>query len=143
MTDDLVAFLKARLDEDEQVALAAAAGTWLHGTERSHLVDEVVYGQSPWGGHIQHVCNVELAGPQGLPSAAHIARHDPARVLAEVQAKRRIIGRFEETAPPYASSRQQEIHETLRDEVLEFLALPYASHPGYRAEWSPAEEVTS
>ncbi len=69
--------------------------------------------------------------------AAHITRHAPTRVLADVAAKRAIIARHQETAPPYADSRQQEIHETLRDEVLPFLTLPYAGHDGYRSEWAP------
>jgi len=66
-----------------------------------------------------------------------VERFDPARVLAECEAKRRIIGRWHETARPYSDSRQQEIHETLDEEVLPLLALPYADRPGYRDEWRP------
>ncbi len=70
----------------------------------------------------------------------------PARVLAECEAKRRIVERWQETAPTvpvwggsagWADSRTQEINETLAEEVLPFLALPYADHEGYRQEWRP------
>lgn len=79
MTDDLVAFLRARLDEDERVALdALPLGHW-----------EVR------GRHHVYKAN----GPPSLPPVAsyaigeaeHIARHDPARVLADVAAKRAIV----------------------------------------------------
>lgn len=106
--NDLVGFLKARLAEDEQVAREASIG----GSE---------WPNSPY----------ESAGPVVL----HSRRHDPARVLAEVAAKRAILARLAGTAPPYADSRQQEIHETLRDEVVPHLAAVHASHESYRPEW--------
>lgn len=48
---------------------------------------------------------------------------DRARVLAECEAKRRIV-EWDEV--------QLEEHPVLR-----FLALPYADHPDYREEWKP------
>lgn len=52
-----------------------------------------------------------------------------ARVLAECEAKRRIV----ESA---RSSRTFRC-EDWADEVLRLLALPYADHPDYRDEWRP------
>jgi hypothetical protein len=54
---------------------------------------------------------------------------DPARVLAECEAKRRIVERVTDVAwtGSYA----------VRDVVLGLLALPYAAHPDYRDEWRP------
>lgn len=84
MTDDLVAFLKARLDEDEQAAKAATSGRWmaLDGGVMA-LEDE------SWP-----VTSTETECERD--DRVHIARWDPARVLAEVQAKRRIIERHHE-----------------------------------------------
>ena len=48
---------------------------------------------------------------------------DPAHILAECAAKRRIVN------PVWWSEAG--------GQVLELLALPYADHPDYRAEWKP------
>jgi hypothetical protein len=68
--------------------------------------------------------------------ARHIARHDPARVLAEVEAKRRVI-----TAEQDRVLEEGPLPERMRGEietdVLRLLTLPYADHPDYREEWRP------
>ena len=65
----LVEFLKARLDEDERIAKA---------------------GSEP-GGPVWPNSDSETRTPQ----MEHARRHDPARVLAEVEAKRRILDEHE------------------------------------------------
>ncbi len=59
--------------------------------------------------------------------ATHIAHWDPVRVLAECDAKRRIVEQVEDVkwTGSYA----------VRDTVLRLLALSYAGHPDYREEW--------
>jgi fructoselysine-6-P-deglycase FrlB-like protein len=54
---------------------------------------------------------------------------DPAHLLAECEAKRRIV---EACADVLAYDA-----EALPQDVLRFLALPYADHPDYREEWKP------
>lgn len=113
--DALITFLRARLDEDERWARAAAAdvgATW-----------------NPSGGYPE-------TGPLLVTSAKdhervivdetadvvmHIARHDPARVLADVAAKRQIIELVIGAYAGYA--------------VLPLLALPFDGHPDYREDW--------
>jgi hypothetical protein len=139
VTDDLVAFLRARLDEDEQVA-EALRGVRFHAYEEG--------GDDGWA--------IE-SDPDGDPGAIvgeralaeHIARWDPARVLAEVTAKRRIISLFSHASPHSVMSGQAE-REDFRNgwqfamwDALPLLAVPYASHPDYRAEWAPTEEPAS
>ena len=51
-----------------------------------------------------------------------LARHDPARVLAECEAKRQIV---------------QNAQDPGDDLFVAILALPYADHPDYREEWRP------
>jgi hypothetical protein len=119
-------FLLARIAEDKRVATNAA------GAE----------GREEWS------TNVVGDGPAGPRSAEHIARHDPARVLAECSAKRGIVlacrdarpeTAFVGTHPPGmadfpATARGQHQLAAL---TLAFLALPYAGHPHYRPEWRP------
>src|ERR671914_158660 len=97
--NDLVAFLRARLDEDEQAARAAAAGN--PGSVATHWSAEQVDYCSSSGmlGKAWAVVPERVKGTAIAISPAevrprfvtHIARHDPARVLAEVEAKRRMI----------------------------------------------------
>ena len=82
--DDVIAFIEARLDEDEATAKAAAsvAGPdWWFDLADSYL-------KSPPGSFVADTMNApggdEAIGP-------FFARHDPARVLREVEAKRAIL----------------------------------------------------
>jgi hypothetical protein len=106
----LVAFLKARLDEDE-----AAAKAWL---------------------------------PFGNPDAAardHVARYDPGRVLAEVDAKREVIRLYEDTIATIEMLKSHgwqstSAHEVAAESYLNVIrahAAAYADHPDYRDEWRP------
>jgi len=106
----LADWLRACLDDDEACAAAASPGPWRPNAERDEVlaVDDIT------------VCDgFALSGRQLRATVEHIARHDPARVLVEVAAKRRIV----DDAP----------HATLR-----LLALPYTDRAGYREEWAPA-----
>jgi len=133
---DLVTFLRARADEDEAAAVAARdGGTW--GAAHDFVVDDL--------------CGV------GELAAAHIARHDPARVLREVEAKRRIVKLHEriwihpaadefndahlttEPMPVCASCRPEMQFRRAQSwpcRTLRTLALPYADHPDYQEGWA-------
>ena len=64
----------------------------------------------------------------------HIARHDPARVLAECEAKRRVVEMqwHHLGEDDYAWGMEE-----AKRQILAELALPYADHPDYREEWRP------
>lgn len=111
--DDLVEWLRLQLDEDEQLARAAA-------------------GPSPGGG--EWMMSDTGRHPGYTPEQAeHIALHDPARVLREVEAKRRLIGAHPELDRCTACAAG----ESGRCPNLRLLALPYSDRPGYREEWKP------
>lgn len=129
---ELVEWLTSVLDEDEKWA------TW--ASDRSPEWDIETAPQS-WG---EEFFPDIIAGGKPIfrtteyssTAGWHIVGHDPAAVLADIAAKRAIIARFTETAPPYASARQQEIHETLRDEVIGPLASAYAHRDGFDSSWA-------
>jgi hypothetical protein len=158
VTADLAEFLRARLDDVEQVARAATAGPWrVHDT---------------WlnvGGHTATVLSGEGNGTDlraWLPTwstepwdekrnvwndAEHIALHDPARVLRQVEAGRRIVDEHEHVpAAPWGSTEVTSVGcETCHDQggdvigkgwcaTVRALALPFADHPEYRPEWAPS-----
>ncbi len=104
--DDLVTWLRAQLDDDERVAREAVQ--WSEGA-------------------------AEWANP-GEPDWEHIARHGPARVLAEVDAKRRLLDYLVALEDKALDGNWWNLDT---DEPAKLLALPYADRPGYRDEWNP------
>jgi hypothetical protein len=73
---------------------------------------------------------------------AHVVRWNPARVLAEVEAKRRILDEHYpvDTGDRISCASCGEIHccpEPWPCLTACLLALPYADRPGYRPEWKP------
>ncbi|MET9909649.1 DUF6221 family protein [Streptomyces sp. NPDC006476] len=131
--DDLVEWLRAQLDEDERIA-RAAGGTWWAPPDLAGQV------------HDSGGVNIEAK----LRSfATHIAEHDPARVLREIDAKRRIIEEHKPAVPKARPNRErgclacttaQEWDATANEAnclTLRLLASPYKDRPGYREEWRP------
>jgi hypothetical protein len=138
MSAELMAFLRERLDEDEQIARAV--------DDRSAPWDGqwVTDGSDALRTFNGHVLFYGHNGPLKPGLVDHIARHDPARVLAEVEAKRRIL---DEIVP-----RMNEIDDHIHGEwgvgpidpstyeslgLLRLLAAPYADHRDYQPEWAP------
>lgn len=149
--DDLVQFLRARLDEDEAAArLAAEPESWMQLNRQSRPDWYVQFWADPDVAAV--VADPEssaypvVATPQGMEAddaearADHIARHDPARVLAEVDAKRQVLDRYENQAVLLANHMGGILTKHLVQElraVVQLLALPYASHPDYQPAWAP------
>jgi Family of unknown function (DUF6221) len=128
----LVEFLRARLDEDARCAAHATSfGRWQHRPG-----GDIV---SPEGKYL-----FLIAARAQEWNGGHIARHDPARVLADVAAKRQIVEMYENAIHAQHAgsvSRYNEIQDGAAVDVLgeglRLLALPYAEHPDYRQEWAP------
>lgn len=121
MTDDLVQWLGAQLDEDEAIAIRAAElGPWALGDSPDDDPKAVYQGE--YGSTL-----IECPRPA---DAAHVARHDPARVLRDIDAKRQLLDDLVRAAESVGS-------EWFGDRALHLLALPFADRPGYRDEWRP------
>lgn len=156
--DELVRWLGEQFDEDERIAREAGGLAWSRPEDpgdpaaiRDSERERVVYDEG-WPSEGQTV---------------HIAEWDPARVLREIDAKRRIVAAY---LPPggdphpglpctddvegdpdgvlYAAQHPAEKGACVRhleaskrllhhDYVLRLLALPYADRPGFREEWRP------
>jgi hypothetical protein len=145
----LTEFLLARIAEDEEVARAASPASWTQGVKRAG-------SPGRWHGIEAYSVLVDRSDrvfTEGAPLVAdspsvsdveHIARHDPARVLAECEAKRRIVamGQFSDS-PESAVDFWLEVGEGKTPpqpvgalvDVFRALALPYADHPDFREEW--------
>jgi hypothetical protein len=135
--DDLVQWLRAQLDEDERIARAASwtddANAWhaepspfgaRDGGQRWYVEDAMDDGV---------VSHVDPAASDNEGVARHIAEWDPARVLREINAKRKT---FDDCEGIIVGWHHEESKQFARD-VLCNLAEPYADRPGYREEWRP------
>jgi hypothetical protein len=128
---DLPTWLRAQLDEDERVAREALhpdavnPGSWTteHHNSETHSEPNRCHIAEDRAGRYWSVAHEVF-----IPNAEHMARHDPARVLVEVDAKRKIIDECEVIANLSPDSDTE-----LAKWVLRALALPYAD----RQEWKP------
>lgn len=111
----LVAFLSARLDEDWRIALAVTAESWGASDQLTQLKWDM------------------------LPGVAyrHAKRHDPARTLREIEAKRAILGRCVQQAAKEHDNAMEEDRTWVLWPVLFDLAAVWSDHPDYREEWKP------
>lgn len=119
-------FLTARYDEDEAVARAASPGPWHTNAERDEVlaVDDIVVAEG-----------FALSGPQTRATTQHIARHDPAYVLADIAAKRAIVKSWRD---PFGNwtAEQADAARAQKERTLILLAQPYAEHPDFDPAWS-------
>lgn len=177
---DLIEFLRDCLDEDAARAVKARdfdyaqCGVWEARGPYPAASGEADGVLRPRGNLRAEIGKDDIFVEAELPwdLIPHMARHDPARVLREVEAKRAIVDAYlppgedphpgmpctddaerdsngEIYAETYFSERGacvRHVEASKRllhhDYVLRLLALPYADHPGYKQDWAPKESGT-
>jgi hypothetical protein len=142
----LAEFLLARIAEDEDAAKGPLTQKWFAvGTE---FPDDDSHPSEMLRGYVDSQGLAVTEDGDG-PSVWHIARHDPARVLAECEAKRRIVelhGVCEADeldaliwAQGFDACRVCVSGGNVRAlypcPTLRVLALPYADRVDYQPEW--------
>ena len=113
-------FLLARIAEDEEVAQAATHQKIAGPSHGNWNVDSALLMAN---GMLERVDRL------------HIARHDPARVLAECEAKRQIVAIATEATRMVDSSPADHRAASDAESILRTLALSYVDHGDYREEW--------
>lgn len=138
MSDDLVAFIEARLDEDERTAQDAIVSMSDTGEWRAH--------------HTRGLSTVKergyflVASDFAAEAAEHAARHDPSRVLRDVGALRAVVEECKSTMEWCAEMRAEgRPHDAYARHVgsllgvLQTFAAVWREHPDFRPEWSPTD----
>jgi hypothetical protein len=110
MSGDLVAFLRARLNEDAERQTNPLTA-W-HSRDCASL---------PEPGQYSFECDCGV----------------PERLVAEVEAKRRILAEHALNGWVCDTCDNGEVEQVFPCPTLRLLALPYADHPDYREEWRP------
>jgi hypothetical protein len=136
--DELLAFWRARLDEDEAAAKEAAADYTLPWS--------VLPEPGSCGGYPGLVADAggKPVADLNCDDAAHIARHDPARALRDVAADRAILADYAATLNPaplrpgddYAAGLAEGNAASARFAALRRAAV-YSDHPEYKESWKP------
>lgn len=128
--DALLAFLRARYAERRALAEAASPAPWTFDVDEAEILaaDGIT------------VCEAfALSGNQLRATARHIAENDPNDVLDDLDAKLGILEHYERVCD-YGKTRHHEDYALATgalEAVLMRLAVPYKTHPDYRAGWRP------
>ncbi|MFF8406927.1 DUF6221 family protein [Streptomyces sp. NPDC015684] len=137
MTNDLVAFLRARLDESAQIARQAERATG----SADWRADWRQVAENRFDARIISAPDKPVFDGYGRIDAAEFAsRQDPARVLADIEADRALLAQYEAVAdmdtedaePEFAYGRAVGLGVAVC-----YRALKYANHTDYREEWRP------
>jgi hypothetical protein len=160
VSTDLVSWLRAQLDADAE---AARLSNTIDPAPWYEDVDYDSYTNQRQGTHgaglVYAADNVALWDREQsctlsmtAPTAVHVALHDPARVLADAEAKRRLIGNHQadgkgccRTCAHWTTDWvdghkvDRLAYEGVRAPclTLRLLGLPYADRPGYDESWRP------
>jgi hypothetical protein len=141
-THDLAAWLLERIGEDERRARGLRGPTWsIAASPPRAWGDDEVDTELLAGGKPIARFNDEYGG---YLNALHVEHWDPARALAECEAKRSIIWArhgalaIAEVSP--LDPRAQGVMAAF-DLALRRMALVYANRSGYREEWRPSVEA--
>lgn len=151
----IVEFLEARIAEDEAVAKAALHHPRTYNKATQDF-DQTGTDNGSW--HTSSFCDpydqrmvegvgitIYDEGGHTAEQAEHIARHDPARILREVAAKRAVMIAADD-ATSYdmtvegdrgVGSRNMIEDPYVGDVILRALACAYSDHPDFNEEWRP------
>lgn len=132
----VIAFVAARLDEEEQLARDAYGAPWDAAVGGMVHVSAAAIRDDKWQfGKLGYVASVEREADR-----QHIAYHDPARVLADVQAKRDLLHiashSFKAAAQPHQDPKLRTYYQGAANTLLFAIgriARQYNTHP----DWNP------
>ena len=129
-------FLRARLDEDEAVARACNGPAWssgdasvgeggLYSVDDGWAIAWFKIGTSNEADDgTRQLPRFPILRHSAYENSVHAARHDPARALREVEAKRALLESWESGQGDWRS--------------LHFLVAVYSDHPDYHPSWAVA-----
>jgi hypothetical protein len=146
----LAEFLEARYAEREAAAKEAAVDPV--GAMEAHFEAAALQHEQDWRLHPERETDYDHGQADALHWAATRIRermlplslHDPASVLADIEAKRRILADHRQRRDSIWCRVCDPATEDTDDSAayypcrtLRLLAAPFAAHPDYRQEWKP------
>lgn len=129
---DLVDFLRARLDEEAAIARTLGGEAWADTGMDVSLADdtsEIVASGRMYG---------DLFESLSADQRAHIARQDPARALAEIEAKRVLVDDYTKEAWVMEQGHRTgwtEGGQSVRKQLVRAWAASHRDHPDFDPSW--------
>lgn len=139
---DIAAFIEARLSEWTEAAEAASEvwcgsfddgptfkPSWSLTTHRT-----VIISGDKWTCSDDHVCNTD----DSVAKAEHIVIHDPAQVLRQVKAMRRILGQLEGAREHWRATGGKAGNGVVLalEAAVAAVASQWSDHPDFQKEWA-------
>lgn len=148
MTDtEIVAFITARLDEDQARAEAAGGDRWAYDLDGEVYRPDKTRHVRLAGGYVSEECAYVTCDSEGLTPSVdraegrHIADEDPAATLRRCVMVRALMRHAE-----HANSMDEQLGEegyrrpdgpTLGEQMWHDIAAYWNQHADYRSEWTP------
>jgi hypothetical protein len=140
---DIAEFLTAQYDEDEALALRwmgdgydwrewqiVGSRKLTYGNGVSEIVTAIDVTNQPavWAELIYVKSDID-------DMSDHLVRHSPARVLADIAAKRQLLDEIEAITIRRTDGEDPDALDRPAGRMLRVLAAPYADRPGYDDAW--------
>lgn len=151
MSNELVDFLRARLDESEAAARSASPGPWWlvqNHFEGDNVVQirsaateaDSVHGQWTLVARLTATPDTAVTRVRMAGDSVYLLEQDPQHVLADVAAKRLVVAECETVVDAGAGADVTRRERRHAARVLVALAGAYRHHPQFREEWLPVVE---
>ncbi|WP_369387621.1 DUF6221 family protein [Streptomyces sp. CG1] len=127
-------FLRARYEEEERVARDAIAGA--PGAVWGVMADDIEQVLTSQDRGTTHTPMVQFGADDPVRLLTHVARHDPARVLRELEAKLALLEEHRTRDGGGCRTCREEAGPRSPCTTLRLLAVP-SDHPGYDDSWRP------
>lgn len=151
MGNELVDFLRARLDETEAAARGASPGPWWlvqNHFEGDNVVQirsaateaDSVHGQWTLVARLVATPDTAVTRVRMAGDSVHILAQDPQHVLADVDARRAVVTECAAVVDADAGADVTRRERRHANRVLLALVTAYRHHPAFRTEWLPLAE---
>jgi uncharacterized protein DUF6221 len=125
LSTELIKWIREQLDEDERIAGGCSGTDWWEHPKN--------WVSAP---PLNRVALVVHDGDR-----AHILRHDPTRVLRDIETDRKLISDYADAHEAVDAADHPDMYDVGRaqglEEALRYRALRFDARPGYREEWRP------
>ncbi|WP_179022947.1 DUF6221 family protein [Streptomyces sp. IMTB 2501] len=132
---NLEEFLRARFEEEGRVARDAIAGA--PGAVWGVMADDIEQVLTSQDHGTTHTPMVQFGADDPVRLLTHVARHDPARVLRELDAKQALLEEHRTRDDGRCRTCREEASPRSPCTTLRLLAVPFAGDCGYDDSWRP------
>jgi hypothetical protein len=135
MSDDMVAFAIARIDDMENRARYCGPSrvAWLSLHDEAGNLRHTTVAASDHGDGTDWIADGKVLP---VPASAHVI-YDPAREIRKAEGMRAVVHRYQAQAARASQNAMEEDRAWTLWLPVAYLAAIWADHPDYQREWKP------